>query len=178
MRVILISTYHAALASVVLDDRLRVLVEGDKSLLDGFLVVVSTARGLGSLQESLGHGGVGDLEVEDVLARSNCLLELLSLGNLTRITVNQETLGSAQLLDHGLSQEIKNCGKRNQLAGLHDGSQILASLRSRSDLLSEKISGGQMSEAILGNNLVTLSSLATSRSSQHPDDGQTRRCQS
>ena len=110
MRVILISTYHAALASVVLDDRLRVLVEGDKSLLDGFLVVVSTARGLGSLQESLGHGGVGDLEVEDVLARSNCLLELLSLGNLTRITVNQETLRSTELLDHGLGQEVEHSG--------------------------------------------------------------------
>ena len=112
----------------MLDNGLGVLVEGDESLLDGLLIVVSTARCLGSLQESLGHGGVGDLEVENVLAWSNGLLELLSLGNLTGIAVNQETLGTTEPLDHGLGQEIEDGSQRNQLARLHDGSQVLASL--------------------------------------------------
>ena len=170
----LVSTYHAALAGVVLDHGLGVLVEGHESLLDGGLVVVGPAGGLGPLQEPLGHGGVGDLEVEDVLAGSDGLLELLALGHLTGIAVNEESLGAAELLDHGLGQQVEDGGEGDQLAGLHDGGEALASVGAGGDLLSEQVSAGEVSEAILGHDLVTLSSLPTAGASQHPDDGQTR----
>lgn len=39
----------AALVLVVVDDRLGVLVEGRQTLLDGLLVVVHSARGLGTV---------------------------------------------------------------------------------------------------------------------------------
>ena len=168
------STYHAALAGVVLDHGLGVLVEGDQSLLDGGLVVVGPAGGLGPLQEPLGHGGVGDLEVEDVLAGSDGLLELLALGDLAGIAVNEESLGATELLDHGLGQQVEDGGEGDQLAGLHDGGEALASVGAGGDLLSEQVSAGEVSEAILGHDLVTLSSLPTAGASQHPDDGQTR----
>jgi len=106
---------HAALSRVVLDDGFRVLVECNESLLDGFDIVVSSSGSLGSLEKSLGHGVIGDLKVEDVLAWSNGLLELLTLGNFTGISINEESLGTAELLDHGLGQEIKNGGKGNKL---------------------------------------------------------------
>merc|ERR1711953_1311762 len=163
---------HAALAGVVLDHGLGVLVEGHESLLDGGLVVVGPAGGLGPLQEPLGHGGVGDLEVEDVLAGSDGLLELLALGDLAGIAVNEESLGATELLDHGLGQEVEDGGEGDQLAGLHDGGEALASVGAGGDLLPEQVSAGEVSEALLGHNLVTLSSLPTAGTSQHPDDGQ------
>ena len=167
-------SYHAALAGVVLDNRLGVLVEGDETLLDGSFVIISSARGLCSLQQSLSHGLIRHLEVENVSAGSDGLLKLLSLSNLTRISVNQESLGSTQLLDHGLGQKIQNSCKRHQLTRLHDRSQVLASLRSRSHLLSEQVTRAEVGEAVLCHDLVALSSLATAGSSQHPDNGETR----
>ena len=150
------------------------LVEGDQPLLDGINIVVSSARGLGTLEQPGCHGLVRHLEIKDVLARSDGFLELLSLSNLTRITINQESLGTTQLPDHGLSQKIQDSGKRNQLAALHDGGEVLASLRSRGNFLPEEISRRQMSEPILGHNLVTLGTLATSRSTKDPDNGEAR----
>ena len=168
-----VPTYHTALAGVVLDHGLRVLVEGHEPLLDGGLVVVGPAGGLGPLQEPLGHGGVGDLEVKDVLAGSDGLLKLLALSHLAGIAVNEESLGATELLDHGLGQEVEDGGEGDQLAGLHDGGEALASVGAGGDLLPEQVSAGEVSEAILGHNLVTLSSLPTAGASQHPDDGQT-----
>ena len=86
------------------------LVEGDKPLLDRLHVVVGAAGGLCPLQQALGHGLVRDLKVEDVLARGNGLLKLLALGHLAGVAVNQEALGAAQLLDHGLGQEVEHSG--------------------------------------------------------------------
>ena len=158
----------------MLDHGLGVLVEGDESLLDCGLVVVSSAGGLGSLKQSLGHGGIGDLEVEDVLAGCDGLLELLALGDLTGISVNEEPLGASELLDHGLGQEVEDGRQRDQLAGLHDGGEALASVGAGGDLLPEQVSAGEVSEAILGHDLVTLSSLAAAGASQDPDYGQAR----
>ena len=157
----------------MLDHGLGVLVEGHESLLDGGLVVVGPAGGLGPLQEPLSHGGVGDLEVQDVLAGGDGLLELLALSHLAGVAVNEESLGAAELLDHGLGQQVEDGGEGHQLAGLHDGGEALASVGAGGDLLSEQVSAGEVSEAILGHNLVTLGSLATTRTSQHPHDGQT-----
>ena len=167
-----VPTYHTALAGVVLDHGLGVLVEGDESLLDCGLVVVSSAGGLGSLKQSLGHGGIGDLEVEDVLAGCDGLLELLALGDLTGISVNEESLGASELLDHGLGQEVEDGRQRDQLAGLHDGGEALASVGAGGDLLSQQVTAGEVSEAVLGYDLVALSPLAAAGATQHPHDGQ------
>ena len=156
----------------MLDHGLGVLVECYQSLLDGGLVVVGPAGGLGSLEQPLGHGGIGDLEVENVLARSDGLLELLSLGHLTGIAVNEESLGPSQPLDHGLGQEVEDGGERDQLAGLHDGGEALASLGAGGHLLPEQVTAGEVSEAVLGHDLVALSSLATAGAAEDPDDGQ------
>ena len=158
----------------MLDHGLGVLVEGHESLLDGGLVVVGPAGGLGSLQEPLGHGGVGDLEVEDVLAGGDGLLELLALSHLAGVAVNEESLGAAELLDHGLGQQVEDGGEGHQLAGLHNGGEALASVGAGGDLLPEQVSVGEVSEAILGHDLVTLSSLAAARASKDPDYGQAR----
>ena len=115
-------------------------MEGDEPLLDSLNIVVSSARGLGTLEQPGCHGVVGHLEVEDVLARSDGLLKLLSLSNLTRITINEESLGATQPLDHGLGQKIEDSGEGNQLAALHDGGEVLASLGARGHLLPEEIS--------------------------------------
>lgn len=55
-----------ALLLVVLDHGFRVLVEGRQALLDGLLVVVDAAGGLGAVQEALDHDLVGNLEVQDL----------------------------------------------------------------------------------------------------------------
>ena len=115
-----VPTYHTALAGVVLDHGLRVLVEGHEPLLDGGLVVVGPAGGLGPLQEPLGHGGVGDLEVEDVLAGSDGLLELLALSDLARVAVDEEALGAAQLCNHRLGQQVKHGGLVENNRGSRD----------------------------------------------------------
>ena len=166
--------YHRALGGVSLDDWFRVLVECNKPLLDGVNIVIGSARGLCALEESGSHCLIRHFEVQNVLAGSDGLLELFSLGNLTGISVNEESLGSTELLDHGLGKKVEVGGKRDKLAALHDGSQVLATLRSRGDFLSEKITRGKMSVAILGNNFVALCSLATAGSTKNPDDGKTR----
>merc|ERR1711962_541826 len=99
-------------------------------------------------------------------------------GQLPWVTVDQESLGSTKSLNHCLSQEIQDCSQRDELARLHDGGQRLSTLGARGNLLSKQISRGQVSVAILCHNLVTLSSLATARSSQNPDNGQPRGGQS
>ena len=75
----------------MLDDRLGVLVKGDEPLLDGLHIVVSAARGLGPLEQPLGHGLVADLKIENVLAGGDGLLKLLSLGDLPGVAVNEES---------------------------------------------------------------------------------------
>ena len=150
------------------------LVEGDKPLLDRLHVVVGAAGGLCPLQQALGHRLVRDLKVEDVLARGNGLLKLLALGHLAGVAVNEESLGAAELLDHGLGQQVEDGGEGHQLAGLHDGGEALASVGAGGDLLPEQVSAGEVSEAILGHDLVTLSSLAAARASKDPDYGQAR----
>merc|ERR1712126_436331 len=101
------------------------LVECDESLLDSFHIVIRSTRGFSSLQETASHTFVRYLEVEDVLAWSNCLLKLFSLGNLPGVTVDQESLGSTKPLNHCLSQEIQDGSQRDKLARLHDGGQRL-----------------------------------------------------
>merc|ERR1712107_787973 len=93
------------------------------------------------LQEA-DRGGRGDRRpqpVEDVLARSNGLLELLALSHLAGVPVDQEALGPTQFLDHGLGQEVEHSGQGDKLAGLHDGRQVFASFRAGGDLLPEKV---------------------------------------
>ena len=164
--------YHAALGGVVLDDGLGVLVEGDQPLLDGLHIVVGTAGGLGPLEQPLGHGIVADLKVEDVLAGGDGLLELLSLGDLPGVAVDEEALRTGELLDHGLGQEVEDGGQGDKLTRLHDGGQVLAPLGAGGDLLPQEISGGQVGEAILGHNLVTLGALAAAGAAEDPDDGE------
>ena len=86
------------------------LVEGDEPLLDGFHVVVHAPGGLSPLEQPLRQDLVGGLEVEDVLARRGGLLKLLALSHRARVPVDQEALGPAQLLDHGLCKEVKHSG--------------------------------------------------------------------
>merc|ERR1719427_2538555 len=102
---------HRTLAGVGLNDGLGVLVEGDEPLLDGVNVVVSAAGGLRALEESLCHRIVANLEVQDVLAGGDRLLELLSLGDFAGVAVDKETLGAAEPLDHGLGQKVEHGGE-------------------------------------------------------------------
>ena len=85
-------------------------MEGDEPLLDRLHVVVGAPRGLGPLEQALGHRLVRDLEVEDVLAGSDRLLELLALSDLARVAVDEEALGAAQLCNHRLGQQVKHGG--------------------------------------------------------------------
>ena len=96
------------------------LVEGDEPLLDRLHVVVGAPRGLGPLEQALGHRLVGDLEVEDVLAGSDRLLELLALGDLARVAVDEEALGAAQLCNHRLGQQVKHGGLVENNRGSRD----------------------------------------------------------
>merc|ERR1711970_405368 len=82
-----LSRNHRALGRVCFDDRFGVLVEGNKPLR---------------------HSIIGNFKVENVLARSNGLFKLFSLSNLTRISVNQESLRAGEFLDHRLSKKIKD----------------------------------------------------------------------
>merc|ERR1719427_2136808 len=163
---------HRALAGVGFYYGLGVLVEGDEPLLDGVNVVVSAAGGLRALEKSLCHCIVANLEVQDVLAGGDRLLELLSLGDFARVAVDKETLGAAEPLNHCLGQEVEHGGEGNQLATLHDGSQVLAALGAGGDLLPQQVAGGEVGEAVLGHDLVALGSLAAARAAQHPHDGQ------
>merc|ERR1719219_1716654 len=94
----MLSRNHGALGGVGLNDGLRVLVEGDEPLLDGVDIVVSTSRSLCTLEQPGCHGLIGHLEVKDVLAGSNSFLKLLSLGNFTWITINQESRSLTSLI--------------------------------------------------------------------------------
>ena len=60
----------------------------------------------------------------------------------------------------------------NEVSPLHDLCQLLAPLRSGLDFGPEQVTAGQVSEAVLGDNLVALSSLAAAGAAQDPDDGQ------
>merc|ERR1711936_384985 len=82
--------------------------------------------------------------------------------------------GDEPLLDHGLGQKVENGGQGDKLARLHDGGKVLASLRAGGNLLSQEISGGQMGEAVLSHDLVTLGALAAAGAAEDPDDGEAR----
>ena len=61
---------------------------------------------------------VAYLEVEDVLAGGDCLLELLALGDLPGVAVNEEALGAAQLAQHRLGQQVQHSGLESVWGGL------------------------------------------------------------
>ncbi len=54
-------------------------MEGVQPLLDGINVVVHAAGGLAPVDETSGHGLVADVEVDDLGAGGDLLLELLAL---------------------------------------------------------------------------------------------------
>ena len=83
-------------------------MEGVEPLLDGLLVVVDTSGRLAPVDESSGHALVTHVEVEDLGAGEDLLLELLTLGNFAGVTVDQEALGTGHLGEHGLSEEIED----------------------------------------------------------------------
>ncbi len=72
-------THANAFVLVGLNDWLGVLVEGVQPLLDGINVVVHAAGGLAPVDETSGHGLVADVEVDDLGAGGDLLLELLAL---------------------------------------------------------------------------------------------------
>merc|ERR1719414_74317 len=109
----------AGLFFVRFNDRLGMLVERVEPFLDGLNVVVDTSGRLATLQETLSHGLVFHIEVEDFGARSDLFLEFLTLSHFTRIAINEETFGSGQFANHSLSQEVKNNKERNQFSFFH-----------------------------------------------------------
>ena len=97
-----------ALGLVGVDDGLGVLVEGVEPLLDRLLVVVDAAGALSAVDQPGGHGLVGDVEVEDAGAGKDLLLELLALGDLARVPVDEEALRAGELRDHRLGKEVED----------------------------------------------------------------------
>jgi len=161
-----------ALGGIGVHDGLGVLVEGVEALLDGLNVVVGSAAGLAAFQQTSSHGFVRDLKVENLCAGGDTLFKFFSLRDFPGVAIDEEALGASQFADHGLGEEIEDNLQGNQVTFLHDGEEFLASGRPGVNFSSQKISAGQVGEAILGHNLVALSSLATSRSSENPDNGQ------
>ena len=102
------STHSGAFALVGVDDGLGVLVEGGEALLDGLLVVVGAAGGLGAVEQPLRHARVRDVEVEDFGARQDLLLELLALRHLARVAVDEEALRAGHLGQHCLREQVEH----------------------------------------------------------------------
>ena len=94
------------------------------------------------------------------------------LSHFTRIAINEESFGSSQLANHSLSQEVKHDEKRNQISLFHHCIELLSTVRSALDFVTEEISGRQVSVSILGHDLITLGTLATTWSTKNPNDGQ------
>ena len=67
-------------------------MEGVEPLLDGLLVIIDPAGGLAPVDEPTGHALITDVEVEDLGAGKNLLLELPALGYLARVAVDEEAL--------------------------------------------------------------------------------------
>lgn len=68
---VLLQSYLFALALIVCDHGLGELVEGLQPFLDGLLVVVDASGGLTTLQQSLLHHVVRQLEVQHHVARTH-----------------------------------------------------------------------------------------------------------
>ena len=101
-------SYRAAFGAVVVDDGARMFVESIQPLADGFLVVVDASGGQTAAQKSLGHRLVADFEVKHQSARIDLGLELDSLSHFTRVSVDQETLGRGQFLEHFQFDQIQD----------------------------------------------------------------------
>ena len=83
-------------------------MEGNQPLLDGLHVVIRAPGGLAALHQPRGHCLVADFEIEDVGAGCDFLLELLALGHLAGVAIDEESLGAGQLLEHGLREKVKD----------------------------------------------------------------------
>ena len=108
MKRIMFKSYRFALGSVMTDNRKRVFVERIQTFANGLDVVIGATRRQTATQQSLGHGLVADVEVDDEGTGTDFLLKSDALVHLTRIPINQVALGALQFGQHGLLQQVQH----------------------------------------------------------------------
>ncbi|GMT31758.1 hypothetical protein PFISCL1PPCAC_23055, partial [Pristionchus fissidentatus] len=162
-----------SLLLIVGDDGCGGLVEGLQALLDRVHVVVSAATGLGTLEQTLDEGLLRHVEVDGQLGGHNLDLKLISLRDLTGISVNEESLAAlGDFLEHGLLDQIEHDSLQgNELAGRHDLGELGATRRARLDLGAQEIARREMRQTVLGHNLVALRTLARTGTADDEEDG-------
>ncbi|GMT31553.1 hypothetical protein PFISCL1PPCAC_22850, partial [Pristionchus fissidentatus] len=161
-----------SLLLIVGDHGRRGLVEGLQAQLDRVHVVVGAATGLGTLEQPLDERLLGHLEVDGQLCGHDLGLKLISLRDLSRVAVDEESLAAlGNLLEHRLLDQIENDSLGNELAGLHDLCELRATGRARLDLIAQEISRREMGQAVLGDNLLALRALARAGTANDEEDG-------
>ena len=116
------------------------LVESDEALLDRLRVVVHASARLAAEGQPRRHRGVGDVEVDDFVARLDGILEPATLIHFARVPVDEEALGALEgRLDHRVLDQLQDDGERHQLAALHRLVQLLADRRTGSNRVAKEI---------------------------------------
>lgn len=162
---------------VVVDDRHAGVDESAEALADALGVVVGSAAGLASLEETGLHDLFGAIVEQNQLGGADGLFKLVSLVHLAREAINEEaTLLAAALLQslgHGVLKKLNSNFHRDNETVLNVVADQVTELGARALLLgTEQVTSRQVSEAMLldqSGALRALSSAGTTEHKQHRD---------
>ena len=130
-------------------------------------VAAGLAGAAGTQAGNHGLGGNGDQKggVEVAAHCGQLGVKGHGLGGVAREAVkNKAVLGVVSL--EALLDQVNDQGVRDELAGVHVALGLHAELGASLDGGTEKIAGGDVREAELGNELLSLSTLASARSAE------------
>jgi hypothetical protein len=164
-----------ALLLKLIDDGHARLDKGLEALADAVGVIVSAAAGLSALKETALHDVLRAVIEEDELGGTDGLLELVGLIKLAGEAVNEEAaLVRAALLEglsHGVLEELDGDLHGDDETVLDVVTDQIAELRAGALLLgAQQVTSGQVHEAVLGDEVGALGSLAGARAAEDEDD--------
>ena len=165
---------NTAILVKVVDNRHAGLDKGSETLANALLIIVSSATGLAAVDQTLLHDLLGTLEEKSKVALADGLFELDSLVHLARETVDEE-LVDVVVLDgglHGVFEQLDGDFHGDNLAVADVLLDQVAEVAALAILLfAQKVTGGEMLELVVADDVAALGALASAGTTEDEDDG-------
>jgi hypothetical protein len=164
---------NTAILLKVVDDRHASLDKGSETLANTLLVIISSATGLAAVDQTLLHDLFGTLKEQGEVALADGLFKLNSLVHLARETVDEEFV-DVIVLDgglHGVFKQLDGDFHRDNLAVANIFLDQVTEITALAVLLfAQKVTGGEMLELVIADDVAALSALASAGTTEDEDD--------
>lgn len=164
---------NTAILLKVVNDRHAGLDKGSETLADTLLIVISSAAGLATVDQTLLHDLLGTLKEQGKVALADGLFELDSLVHLAGETVDEEFVDAVVLNGglHGVLEQLDGDFHGDNLAVADVLLDEVAKIAALAVLLfAQQVAGREMLELVVADNVAALSALASAGTTEDKDD--------